>query len=150
MNVVVGLSQPQLDRVRATAAVLLPGSADSPAADAVPGFDELVLRAAGALEDMGPALAAAIDILPAEPTWANVSAFADREPSSFEVVALLVVGAYFMSPSVLGSLGLPTGARHRANPEQVVDELSTGILDAVFERGSPIRSLHDVNREALT
>ena len=42
-----------------------------------------------------------------------------------------------MSPSVLASLGLPSGERRPANRDQVVDELGTGILDAVFERGCP-------------
>jgi len=144
------LSRRRLDRVRATAAILLPGSSDSPAANALPDFDELVQQAAVALEGTGPALAAAIDVLPPEPTWENMSAFAEHDPSSFELVCLLAVGAYYMSPSVLASLGLPTGERRPADPEQVVDELSTGILDAVFERGSPVRTLQDVNREAHT
>ena len=140
------LSPEQLDRVRLTAAMLLPGTAQCPAPEAVSGFDELLQRAAVALGGEGRALGAAIEALPVELSWANLSDFADRDPSSFELVSLLAIGAYFMSPTVLSSLGIPTGKRRPANPEQVVDELGGGLLDAVFERGCPIRTLEDANR----
>ena len=148
MNQDATLSRRQLDLVRATAAILLPGTSESPSPNALPDFDELVQHAAGALGGVGPALATAIDALPPEPSWENLAALAKRDPTSFELVALLAVGAYFMSHQVLGSLGLPTGERRPAHREQVVDELSTGILDPVLERGSPVRTLDDVNREA--
>jgi hypothetical protein len=136
----------QLDRVRATAAVLLPGSSDAPAANVIPDFDELVQRAAGVLRRRTE-LDAAIEELPAEPSWETLSSFAERHPSSFELVSLLLVGGYFMSATALASLGLPTGERRPAHFEQVVDELSSGILDPVVQRGSPVRALQDVNRE---
>jgi hypothetical protein len=147
MNQDAQLSRSQLDRVRATAAILLPGSSESPAANAIAGLDELLQRAAAALR-RGPDLAAAIDALPAEPDWEQLRSFSQRDPSSFELVSLLAIGAYFMSPSALASLGLPTGERHAAHREQVVDELTSGILDPVLERRSPVRTLQDVNREA--
>jgi hypothetical protein len=93
-------------------------------------------------------LAAAIAALPAEPTWDSLEAFAQTDRASFEQVALLAVGAYFMSPSVLASLGLPTGERRPADREQVVDELSSGVLDAVLERGCPVRTLDEVNERS--
>ena len=142
------LSAEQLDRVRAAAGVLLPGSAESPAPQASPDFDQLLEHAAGALEGEGRALEAAIDGLGPDVTWETLAAFADRDPSSFEQVSLLAVGAYFMSSTVLASLGVPPGQRRPANPEQVVDELDSGILDAVFNRGCPVRTLDDVNGAA--
>ena len=142
------LSPQQVDRVRATASILLASPSESPALDALPDVDRLLQQAAVALGNKGPALAAAIDALPQQPSWENLSAFAEEDPESFELVALLAVGAYFMSPSVLDSLGRPSGVRRRANPEQVVDELSTGILDAVLDRGCPVRSLDDVKAAA--
>jgi hypothetical protein len=134
----------QVARIRAAAAVLLPGHAESPAADVLPDYDELVQVAAAAVGE-GRALPAAIEALPDEPTWESLSTLADTDPASFEQVSLVAVGAYFMSPAVLASLGLPTGERRPADREQVVDELSTGILDAVYERGCPVRTLDDVN-----
>lgn len=145
MTDVAHLSLDQLERVRAAAVILLAGSMESAAPEDLPDFEELLQLAAGALHGEGRALAAAIDAIPLEPTWEGLSALADHEPSSFQLVSLLAVGAYFMSPSVLASLGIPAGKRRAANPEQVVDELGTGLLDPVFERGCPIRTLDDVN-----
>jgi hypothetical protein len=139
------LSREQLDRVRAAAAVLMPGATDSPALDHLPNFDELLQRAAAALAGEGRALGDAIAVLPDEPSWAALSALADRNPEAFELVSLLAVGAYFMSPAVLTALGRPTGKRRAADPEQVVDELSNGLLDPVFARGCPVRTLDEVN-----
>lgn len=142
------LSRHQLDRVRAAAALLLPGSAGSPAPELISDFDELLQCAASAVEGGGRVLAEAIEALPADPSWEALSAFAERDPSSFELVSLVSVGAYFMSPEVLTSLGRPTGARRAAHPEQVVDELGTGLLDPVFERGCPVKTLDEVRNAA--
>ena len=139
------LTEEQLELVRSTAAVLLPGSAESPAPAAIPDFDELLQSAARALEGDTRGLGAAIAALPVEATWESLSALAERDPSAFEQVSLLAVGAYYMSPIVLASLGMPTGERRPADREQVVDELDSGILDAVLERGCPVRTLDDVN-----
>jgi hypothetical protein len=138
------LTREQLDRVRAVASVLIPGSPASSPAAGIEDLDDLLQHAAVALDSEARTLAAAIEALPDEASWESVSDFAAADPSSFEQISLLVVGAYFMSPSVLASLGLPTGERRPANREQAVDELSTGILDPVFERGCPVRTLEDV------
>lgn len=143
-----GLSRQQLDRVRATAAVLLPGSTNSPPASDLPNYDELLQQAALVLGGDGGALGPAIEVLPSEPSWEELSAFAESDPTAFELVSLLAVGAYFMSPVVLTSVGRPLGGRRKAHPEQVVDELSTGLLDPVFERGCPVKTLDEVNRGA--
>lgn len=145
MTPAAGLSRHQLDRVRAAAAVLLPGSAESPATYDLPDYDDLLQQAALALEGDGRALGPAIEVVPSEPSWNELSAFAESDPPAFELVSLLAVGAYFMSPAVLTSVGRPVGGRRKAHPEQVVDELSTGLLDPVFERGCPVRTLDEVN-----
>jgi hypothetical protein len=148
MSAAPALSPEQLNRIRAVASVLLPGSSDTPAADAVPDFDELVQQAATALAGEGRSLAEAIDALPAELTQDSLSAVATSDATTFDQVSLLAVGAYFMSPTVLASLGLPTGERRPANREQVVDELDSGILDAVLERGCPVRTLEEVDQRS--
>jgi hypothetical protein len=148
MTRVAALSGQEIARVRAAAQVLLPGTPDSPAPDALREYDDLLQQAAAALAGDREALATAIGALPPEPSWESLSAFAELEPTSFELVCLLAVGAYFMSPAVLTSLGTPTGPRRPADREQVVDELGTGILDAVLERGCPVRTLEDVNERS--
>ncbi|MFI5953833.1 hypothetical protein [Cryptosporangium sp. NPDC051539] len=146
MTTVAFLSPRQFAQIRALAVVLLPGAPDAPSPAALPDFEALVLRAAAAIGADGRALAAAVEALPAEPSRETLSAFAVLDPASFELVSLLVVGAYYLAPSVLAALRLPTEPRRPAHHEQAVDELGTGLLDAVLERGSPIRTLEDVNR----
>lgn len=140
----VALSPEELRRAREVATVLLPGSSTASSAAGVPDLDDLLQHAAFALGGDDTDLAAAIEALPPEPSWDSLLAFAEADPESFGQVSLLAVGAYFMSPSVLASLGLPTGERRPANREQVVDELGSGILEPVFERGCPVRTLDDV------
>ena len=122
-----------------------PGSPDSPAADDLSNINALLQQAAAALNSGRPTLRAAISALPPELTWESLRNFAADDPSSFEQVSLLAVGAYFMSPDVLAALGFPSRQRLRADPEQVVDELSSGILDAVYERGCPVLTLDQIN-----
>ena len=145
MNGSWSLGNEQLTRVCATATILLPGSPDSPAPGSLPEFENLVQRAANALSRESSALEEAIARLPAELSWDILSGYASEEPESFELLSLLVVGAYFMSPIVLAALGLPAGDRRPAPLEQAVDELSSGILDAVLDRGSPVKTLQEID-----
>lgn len=139
------LGNEQLARICTTAEILLPGSPDSPAPGLLPEFEDLVQRAANALSRESSELEEAIARLPVDLSWNTLAAYANEEPERFELIALLVVGAYFMSPTVLAALGLPTGDRRPAPLEQAVDELSSGILDAVLDRGSPVKTLQDVD-----
>ena len=145
MNGSWSLGNEQLARICTTAAILLPGSADSPAPGSLPEFEDLVRTAASALSRESSALEEAIARLPVELSWETLSGYADEEPDSFELLSLVVVGAYFMSPLVLAALGLPAGDRRPAPLEQAVDELSSGILDPVLERRSPVKTLSEVN-----
>lgn len=138
------LSREQLDQIRAVAAVLIPGASDASPAPSLPDFDDLVQRAAVALEGDDKPLVEALEALPKDPSWENLASFAEADPSSFDQVSLVAVGAYFMSSSVLAALGLPSGIRRPAKLDQAVDELSSGILDAVLERGCPVRTLEEV------
>ena len=139
------LSPHQLDRLRALASVLLPGSDESPAAGDLADFDQLVSQAVGALSGEFAAVRSAIEALPSAITQDSASSFSESDPKSFELVSLVLVGAYFMAAPVKISLGLPTVPRRAPSREQIVDELSDGLLDLVLERGSPIRTLDDVH-----
>jgi hypothetical protein len=139
------LDDEQLARVCGMAAILLPGSPGSPAPGALPEFGQLVQRAVATVGRESAALEAAIGRLPLDLSWESLEAYADAEAEGFELVALVVVGAYFMSPTVLTAIGLPTDDRRAAPRDQAVDELGSGILDAVLERGSPVKTLPEVN-----
>jgi hypothetical protein len=150
MTMSAPLSREQLGSLRALASVLLPGSADSLPAGSLADLDDLLQHAAAAMGNDPSDLATATAAIPARPTRDSLSALADADPAGFDMVSLLIVGAYFMSPAVLSSLGLPTGDRRPADREQVVDELDSGILDAVFDRGCPVRTLDEVNARSAS
>lgn len=138
------LTREQVSRICTAAGILLPGSSESPSPGSLPEFPDLVQRAAKTLNRELPALEKAIAALPSEMTWDTLSAYSTEEAESFELVSLVVVGAYYMSPTVLAALGLPTGERRRAPLELAVDQLD-GILDAVLERGCPVKTLEDID-----
>lgn len=137
------LDHEQLTRICSVAGILLPGTSESPAPSQLPEFPDLVHRAANTLNRERSTLEAAIASLPDELSWDALSAYATDNPGGFELLSLVVVGAYFMSPTVLAALGLPTGERRRAPLELAVDQLD-GVLDAVLERGCPVKTLEDI------
>jgi hypothetical protein len=142
------LDRDQLNRVCAVAGILLPGSAESPAPQSLPEFEELVQRAAGTLGRDAAALEDAIVCLPAELSWDSLSEYSEKQPEGFELIALVVIGGYFMSPTVLAALGMPAGERRRAPLELAVDQLDSGLLDAVLERGCPVKTLEDIDQRS--
>lgn len=133
------LSTEELDRLRAIAAVLIPGLGASPPATDLPDLDELLSRAAAALGRELPALRDGIARVPAEVDWAAIVRLADEDPTAFDVIGAVVAGAYFMSPTVLRTIGYPTGPRSAAPFDLAADELASGILSPVQTRGSRVR-----------
>ncbi len=139
MSSAVTLSVEQLAKLRLIALTLIPGDGASPTIAQLPDYEGLLQRAAAAVgSDLG-ALLGGLDLLPSDPDWATLSKFADAEPESFELISSVAVGAYFMSPLALESIGWPTGQRRRAPQDQAVDELGYGILEPVLARGSLVR-----------
>ena len=132
-------SDDQIARLRALAAVLIPGTAEMPAADQVPGFDALLRTAVRACGYPATAIAASLDALPATIEWDAVKAFAAGEPDVFAIASTLASAAYYMAPPVLGKLKFPIERQHPAEVEEFVEEYETGILDAVSARGPRFR-----------
>lgn len=129
----------QLSTLRSVAALLIPGSSYSPTPAHLLDFDELLGRAVVALGPESKSLPGALHRLPSEITWDSLSAFAVREPVHFEIISTVVSGAYFMSPTVLESIGYPTGPRKAPPFGLAAEELEGGILDPVIERGPFVR-----------
>ena len=128
-----------LERLRGVAAQLIPGDRNSPSVEQVPHFDDLLSRAIEAIGRERPALEAAVAGLPPTLDLITLGTFAEEHPASFELLAATVAGAYFMSPEVLESIDYPTRARSAAPFDLAADELATGILDPVLNRGRRVR-----------
>ncbi|WP_327098524.1 hypothetical protein OIE68_06840 [Nocardia vinacea] len=58
-----------------------------------------------------------------------------QDSAAFDPVSNVVAGAYFMTPQVKALIGYPGQHRDPAGLEEAADELESGILDPVLERG---------------
>ena len=54
--------------------------------------------------------------------------------TQFDIVSVVVAGAYFMSRQVLDKLGHPRERRHSAGVEEFAEEFGTGVRDPVIAR----------------
>ena len=57
------------------------------------------------------------------------------DKSTFDPLSSILAGAYFMTPQVKELIGYPGQHRDPAGLEDAANELETGILDPVLERG---------------
>lgn len=128
-------------RLRELAAILLPGDDLSPAAAEVDDLEELIERALVALGRESEIVERGLGMLPGVLDWATLREFASEHPMEFEAIATVAAGAYFMSTNALDSLGYPQGPRKAPRNDLVADELGSGLLDPVLERGSILRML---------
>lgn len=135
----VTATRDQVARLRTLAVVLIPATAEMPAADAVPGYDTLLEAAVRACGYPAAAISQSLDALPETIDWDTARAFAVAEPDVFAVASTLVSAAYYMSPTVLRGLRIPVERQHPAEVEDFIEEYETGILDAVSERGPRFR-----------
>ncbi len=133
------LDDRELGKLIRLAAVLIPGSAGMPAIAEVEAFAALLRAAVKACGTPDAELRATLDRLPVDADQSSVLAFAAADPARFEIAAILVSGAYFMSPLVLERLGYPLERRHPAGLEEFAEEYETGVLEPVLGRGPRFR-----------
>ena len=130
-----------IGQVRRVAEILLPGDAESPSAEEVERLDEFIAQAIAAMGPETQDLSEAIEALPRELSWEALQRFSDEDRAAFDLVSTVAAAAYFMSPSALASINYPQGARRAPRNDQIVDELETGVLDAVMSRESMVREV---------
>jgi hypothetical protein len=59
-----------------------------------------------------------------------------KDKFTFDPLSSIIAGAYFMTPQVKELIGYPGQHRDPAGLEDAANELETGILDPVLERGT--------------
>lgn len=135
----ITLEDGDIERLKGLADVLIPGTATLSAPSALSNFERLLRSAVKACGYPDVDLRSALDAIPPNADWDSTRAFATANQAGFDIVSVIVSGAYFMSPVVLGALGYPLERRHPAGPEEFADEYETGILDPVINRGPRFR-----------
>lgn len=135
------LSAHQVGKIRTVAALLLPGAGDAPKAGTAEDFDDLVMRAVEAIGPERATFMRALDDIPEPVTWEVLEDLDAADAPSLEIVSAVCAAAYFMSPQALDALGYYRGPRRAADRQQIVDELETGVLDPVLDRGPLVRDV---------
>jgi hypothetical protein len=65
-------------------------------------------------------------------------------PTLFASLSAILAGAYLMIPDIKSYVGYPGQGQNRAPWQQIGDELATGILEPVMERGAIYRTADSV------
>jgi hypothetical protein len=127
--------------LRFVATILLPGDVQTPAATDLPDLDANLDRALAALGTRAQTCRLALGELPERLDWDGLRDWSTAQPELFEALALLVSGAYFMSPTALDAIGYPHGPRRRAPHDLAAEELGSGVLDPMLARASMVREV---------
>ena len=130
-----GLNDSDVAKLIRFAAVLIPASGKMPSATDIPGFAGLLQTSAKACHYTSAELRSVLDAIPADPSLANAEAWFKADPVRFDMAAVIVSGAYYMSRDVLDRLDYPAERQHPAGVEEFAVEYATGVLDAVIARG---------------
>ena len=133
-----GLEDDELATLLRVADCLIPAAGPNPAPSDADGFLEYLHLALAARGDAFDRVVLALKELSAftgdalrmalKNMWAT-----DKE--TFDPLSAIVAGAYFMTPQIMKLIGYP--GQHRDTPalDEAANELETGILDPVLERG---------------
>lgn len=128
----------ELRTLGAIADVLIPTSTEDPAPTSEPGFEQSLAVAANARTDAFDAIIGVIDSLRgADPARIDTElrGLCAANAAVFQPLSSVIAGAWLLLPAVRNRIGYPGQGRNSAPLDQIADELSTGILDPVIERG---------------
>jgi hypothetical protein len=127
---VTNLSAPQMDLLLRVADVLIPATALMPSLRTADPDGQWLRRAYFARQDVLPALTDALDQLAeSDDLPSALQTFHRDSRNTFDVVANVVAGAYYLIPEVRTLLGYPGQVRNPAPLDLAGEELS----DEVFE-----------------
>lgn len=117
---------------------LIPASGPNPKASDAKGYVQYLNLALSARSDVFDAVMSAVAKLAEiadDDLWAALRRMCSEDKFSFDPLSSVVAGAYFMTPQVKELIGYPGQHRDVAGLEEAANELATGILDPVIERG---------------
>ncbi len=132
------VSEAELATLLRIADCLIPAAGPNPAASDAENYLKylhLALAArADAFDVVMAGVAALTDISGGELRAALKKMWA-TDKATFDPLSAIVAGAYFMTPQIMELIGYPGQHRDAAGLEDAANELETGILDPVLDRG---------------
>ncbi len=124
--------------LRLAADTLIPAKGAYLSGSSVTGFIDLATRAATILDarfEMLEALLAELADIPAASMWDYLEELNRVRFDEFYTLSLIISAAYLNSPEIRSALNYPVPHQNPAGLFEIADELSSGILDPVIERG---------------
>ncbi len=132
------LTEAELATLLRIADALIPAAGPNPKASDAENYLtylDLALAARGdVFESVTAALTSLAEVFDAD-LWAALKHLWSTDKATFDPLSAIVAGAYFMTPQVMALIGYPGQHRDTAGLEDAANELDTGILDPVLERG---------------
>lgn len=132
------LTEPELTALLRVADCLIPASGPNPKAsdaDQYASYLQLALAARADAFDAIVAGSSKLSDIPAEELWDALKAMSVEDEATFVPLSSVLAGAYFMTPQVMKLIGYPGQHRDPAPLELAAEEIGSGILDPVLERG---------------
>lgn len=117
---------------------LIPADGPNPKASDAVDYTTYLQLALGARADVFSAVISGVEKLadvPDSEMWDILKRMSVDDKFTFDPLSSILAGAYFMTPQIKTLIGYPGQHRDPAPVGQASDELSTGILDPVLERG---------------
>jgi hypothetical protein len=117
---------------------LIPAAGPNPKASDAEQFVPYLHLALAARADVFDAVLKAVDELvdvPDESLYGALKTMWAQDKFTFDPLSSIIAGAYFMTPQVKELVGYPGQHRDPAGLEDAANELETGILEPVLERG---------------
>jgi hypothetical protein len=132
------LSEAELATLLRIADCLVPESGPNPKASDAVDYSSYLQLALGARSDVFDVVIAGAEKLadvPDSEMWGALKELWASDKATFDPLSSILAGAYFMTPQIKELIGYPGQHRDPAPLEQAADEIATGILDPVLERG---------------
>lgn len=124
--------------LRLVADTLIPAKGSYRSGSSVTGFIGLATRATTILDakfEMLEALLAELENVPPGSMWQYLEELNCTRFDAFYTLSLIIAAAYLNSPELKSELNYPAPHQNPAGMFEIADELSSGILDPVIERG---------------
>ena len=122
----------------AVAEVLIPDVPGRPAASAAPDYSFWLDRALAARSDAFEEIMELIGRLrDVEPVGlpAELRTISETQPAGFQALSSVLAGAYLMVPAIRRAINYPGKQARPAAFDEAAEEIMSGILDPVIERG---------------